>query len=580
MQRTIRALALCCGLLAVAACSHKDKNAPLAFAPVDTPYLIANLEPLDDATQAALMDQAGAQLPATVAQLRQTADRLQAAHKPDLAGLMRALAAEYDGKTAQQVAADSGIDSKGRMALFGIGLSPVLRADLADPARFKAFIGRLEHGYGHTLVDATLDKQAYRHLRLDALPLQVVIAIEGKQAVLALLPADADPNLLRRALGLVRPDKSAQDARRLATMAKANGYQPYVVGYLDTTRLPALLADGKDPMVQALYRGAVSAYGDGAAMPAQMPAMPASCRGEFERIAARVPLLSFGYETLDAKQATQRIDIALAPDIVQAFSGVKAALPGLGSDLDAPFDLALALPVEEIRTFWTAQADAVAAKPFTCPALTDLNAQFAKLGQDMQKTAIPPVGDLRGVRMAIDSFVAGSGGAMPQVSGRVLVASRNPAGLLAMAQAAVPVLAQVKLGSDGQPVALPAQLTAMAQQPGWAAMNDDALAVGVGAGEDAKLADMLKAPGGAAGSLFKMHIDGDMYRKWIALMADRLAAAAAAQSAAGAPDDGAGKRAAAQFDDLRKQAERIKQVDVEAHVDDRGLVIVAGRQLR
>jgi hypothetical protein len=567
MRRTSRALALMCGLLALAACSHKDRNAPLAFAPADTPYLVANLEPLDDATQAALMDQANTQLPAMVAQLRQAADRLQAAHKTDLAGLIRALAAEYDGKTAQQVTADSGIDPKGRMALFGIGLSPVLRADLADPARFNAVVGRLEHGYGHTLQTATLDKQSYRHVRLGDSPLQALIAIEGKQAVLAVLPANADPALLRRALGLVRPDKSVQDTHRVATLAKANGYQPYVVGYLDSTLLPALLADGKDPMVQALY-------------PAQMPAMPANCRSEFERIAARVPMLSFGYTTLEAKQMTQRVDIALAPDIVQAFAGIKVALPGLGDDLDAPFDMALALPVEEIRTFWTAQADAVAATPFTCPVLTDLNAQFAKLGQDVQRTAIPPIGDLRGIRIAVDSFVAGSGGAMPQVSGRALVASRNPAGLLAMAQATMPALAQAKPAADGEPVALPAQVTAMAGQAGWVAMNDEALAVGVGAGEDAKLADMLKAAGGKAGDLFKMQVDGDMYRKWIALVADRLTAATAAQSAAGTMDAEAGKRAIAQFDTLRKQAERIKRVDIEAHVDDRGLVITAGRTLR
>jgi hypothetical protein len=566
-----------CALLALAACSHKDKNAPLAFVPADTPYLVANLEPLDDATQAAVLAQANTQLPSVVAQFRQSADQLQAKGKTDLAGLMRALAAEYDGKTAQQVAADSGIAIKGRMAVFGMGLSPVVRMELADPAKFQALVGRLEHGYGHALQTGMLGKQAYRHVRLGNSQLQAVIAVEDKQAVMALLPADADPALLRRAFGLDRPEKSAQDVDRLATLAKANGYQPWVVGYLDTTRLPALLAGGKDPLVQALYKVG-AAHDTTGSVPARMPPMAASCLGEFERIAARVPLISTGYTQVDAKRMTQRINIALAPDIVSAFSGIKAELPGLGNDLDAPFDMALALPMEQIRTFWTAQADAVAAKPFTCPMLADLNAQMANLGRSMQKTAIPPVGDLRGLRIAIDSFTPGKGGAMPQVNGRVLVASRNPAGLLALAQAAVPALAQVRLTDDGQPVALPAQVTAMAQQPGWVAMNHAALAVGVGAGEDARLAGMLKAAEGEAGSLLKLHVDGDMYRQWITLIADKTAAAArlaAAQSAAGTPPD-----MSAQLDAMRKQAELIKQVDVEAHVDNHGLVITADRQLR
>ena len=37
------------------------------------------------------------------------------------------------------------------------------------------------------------------------------------------------------------------------------------------------------------------------------------------------------------------------------------------------------------------QADAVTAHPFICPALTDLNDGFAKLGPAMQKAAIPPL---------------------------------------------------------------------------------------------------------------------------------------------------------------------------------------------
>ena len=35
--------------------------------------------------------------------------------------------------------------------------------------------------------------------------------------------------------------------------------------------------------------------------------------------------------------------------------------------------------MKDVRTFWSAQADAVAAKPFTCPALLDMNDQFAKI---------------------------------------------------------------------------------------------------------------------------------------------------------------------------------------------------------
>ena len=565
MQRTFRALALGCGLLLLAACSHKDKDAPLAFVPADTPYLVANLKPLDADTRTAMLEQADAQLPAQVAQLRDAADRLDARKDAHMAGLLRALAAELDGRTTQQIAAADGLRLDGRFALYGVGLAPVLRIDLDDPAKFEAFVDRLEKGYGKPLDRATLGTLEYRHAAVGDSPLQMAIAIDGKQAVLAALPANADQALLGKALGIDRADDSAQERGRLATLAKANGYQPYVVGYVDSMRVADLLADPGDPLARAFHDPSAGAL-----------ASPA-CRADLQRIAARVPMLSGGYTHLDAKRIGQRVDINLASDILRAFTGTRAAVPGLGGGEAAPFDLVLALPMEQIRTFWTAQADAVAAKPFTCPMLTDLNAQFAALRQGVQKSAMPPFGDLRGVRVSLDSFTAGVAGGMPKASGRLLIASRNPAGLLAMAQAMLPSLADLKLSADGKPVALPAQVAGMAGAQSWAAMNDTALAIGVGAGADARLADMLQAATGDAGQVFRMHLDGDMYAKWIGAIADRATAPAAASSSA---DSDTARRLAVQLDAARAQAARIGQVSAEGHFDERGLVITSQTELR
>ena len=48
MQSRTRFIALGLACAALAACSHKDKDAPLAFVPADTPYVAANLAVLDD----------------------------------------------------------------------------------------------------------------------------------------------------------------------------------------------------------------------------------------------------------------------------------------------------------------------------------------------------------------------------------------------------------------------------------------------------------------------------------------------------------------------------------------------------
>jgi hypothetical protein len=282
-----------------------------------------------------------------------------------------------------------------------------------------------------------------------------------------------------------------------------------------------------------------------------------------------------------------RFDVALADDISKAFAGLKVDLPGLGRAGTSPFDLTLALPVAPLRTFWSAQADAVIAKPFTCPALSDINESFAKLGPAMQKAAIPPFGDMLGLRIALDTLVPGRDSSLPSFSGRIVLGSNNPAGLLATGQMMVPALAQLKPTSDGKPLPLPKDMITILGQPAWIAMSDKALALGIGAGEDARLADTLKDPTGDVGDMTRMHLSGAMYLNWLQLMeqkVDSLSAATAALSKSDEPsidsdsaDDAAQAaantaRSKAQFAAMKAQAERVDSIDAEMHVDHDGMV--------
>jgi hypothetical protein len=575
MRPTKRLLALGVASVLLAACGHKDKDAPLAFVPADTPYVVASLDKLDDDTYEAVLAQLNNEAPGQVAQLKSYAQEFDAKGNADAARLLRALVAELDGKNAETVLKNLGIDLKTGSAVYGVGLSPVFRAALADPAAWDAFVGRLETAYGKKLDTADAGGQAYRHIALGDSGTQVVIATVGKNAVAALLPADAAQPLIRQALGVDRPEKNLQDDDRLVDLAKDKGYKNYVVGQVDLTRLLPLVAAGKDPLFATFLKHQSQKTGEPA------PQIPASCQEEAGRVAARVPSFSFGYTKLDLHHVEQRFDVALASDITGAFSGLKVELPGLGSEATGPFDISLALPVEQLRTFFTSQAEAVAAKPFTCPAFASLNDSYAKLGSTMQQAAIPPFGDIRGVRLILDAYKPGAPGAViPQVSGRVVLATRNPAGLLAMSQAVLG--GEFKLAADGKPAPLPANLTQSLGMPAWAAMNGQAIAIGLGDGEDNKLDDVLMGSTGDAGRMARLHLNGDMYRTWVDVMSDKAQAYATAMAQAatadGAPDSqaadtAAAQRSKAQFDAMKAQAARVVQVSGEAHMEDKGLVI-------
>lgn len=590
MRSTTRFFALGFAGVLLAACAHKDKDAPLAFVPADTPYVIANLDVLDDSTRAALLSQADAQLPGQVAQMKAAADEIK---DPDNARLFKAFIAEIDGKTAEAFAQNTGLDVKGYSAFYGLGLSPVARIELSAPKAFEAFVGRLETAYGKKLDTASVGGQSYRkHVSTEA-GTQVILAVVGKQAVAALLPADASESMLRQALGLDRPAKSLQEDGRLETLAKDKGYKPYAVGQLDVARTLALVSGGKDPFFSAMFKAHAESEAAKTGEPvANQMQIPPTCQADAARIAARVPSMSFGYTTLDSKQQSARVDLALADDIVKAFSGLKVGLPGLGSNGDAPFDLSIALPMKDVRTFWSAQADAVAAKPFTCPALLDMNDQFAKIGQLAQRAAMPPFGDMQGLRIVLDSFAPDPNATLPKFSGRVLLASSNPTGLIAMGQMAMPALGQLKLSNDGKPVALPADMTATLGQPAWVATSDKALVLGIGTGEDGKLGDMLKAPEGDAGRMTRMHLTGDMYQTWVQAMEAKSEQLAQLTANMGKSDDDtadtdtvkeqqqAAARSKAQFESMRQQAARVKDLSGEMHVDEHGLVITNSVELK
>lgn len=587
MRSTTRIAALGLAGVLLAACHHKDKDAPLAFVPADTPYVVANLDVLDDDTRKALLAQADAQLPQEMAQLRSAADEM-AEKDPDLSRLLKAMIAELDGKTIAQFAQNAGLNIKGRSAVYGLGLSPVARFELTDPKAFDAFIGRLEAAYGKPFDTATVGGQSYRkHVTVES-GLQIVMAEVGKQAVAAILPADAPEATLRLAFGLDRPEKNIQDDGRLDKLAKAKDYQPWAIGQVDLARLLPLAASGKDPLFNALTkaRAESEAAKTGEPVANQLKVSPA-CESDAVRIASRVPSMSFGYTKLDEKHQDIRWDVALADDITKAFSGMKVELPGLGAAGTAPFDITLAMPIAQLRPFWSAQADAVAAKPFACPTLTDLNEGFAKIGLMSQQAAVPPVGDLLGVRVALDSFEPGNANAMPKFNGRILIGTSNPAGLLAMAQMAASGLQQMKLTPDGKPVPLPPEVVAPLGAPVWAAMGPKSLALAVGQGEDVKLGELLHAASGDAGQFGRLSLSGEMYQAWVKAMAAKaeniaeLTASAQADDAeAQAAAKATAERSKAQFESMEAQAARIKSLHGDMRIANDGLIITTQTELK
>lgn len=522
MYRSMRRFVLvsaCVSLLLLAGCEKKvASTAPLSFAPADTPFLYANFKPLPADVQQAMNKRTFAVMQYSADSYKRIA-QLMSAKNPDVARVLDEVAAELGSiRTPQQMEQVTGLSQQGHHAIYGIGLVPVARIELANPDAFRGLLARIEKSIGHPFTVAKLDAQDYWTIGGATDKLHLLLAIESnKQLVATIAPADASPELLKQLFGLSKPADNA--ANRLAGIDSDHGYGDYGSGYLDLAKLLARLSDPKDPVTLAYA----------AALGTPAPSSDPSCRSEFASIGAEMPLASLGYQKFEANHVHGSLDIAMSAPLRGLLANLKQPVPGMTAKAgDSLFDLVLALPLQKMQAFWQARATAVAAKPFKCPTLVSLNDDFKSMATSMNQQMPPQAASMLGLRFVLDKLVLGNGpAATTQVAARLQLISTDPNALLQEAQKNLPQLSITAVKADGKaiPVTLPPQLQSISggASQGWIAADKHSIGMAIGAGEDTKLESMMTADAGDGSTLLRVHFDGKLYSTF-ADFSDSLAA--------------------------------------------------------
>jgi hypothetical protein len=373
-----------------------------------------------------------------------------------------------------------------------------MRVELGDAAKFRAAIARIEAKSGAKLATAKVGDQEYWHLGTDKLV--GLMAISGNHLVLTVAPAAASEELRKQLLGITRPSQSMLASDGIARLNAQRGYGPNGSGYVDLVRLVERITSEPD----AAQREFATALGS------PLKGTDAVCRDEFLAIARKAPRVAFGYTELTAKRmavdATLELEAALANEVMDA----SGSAPGSAGPSEGVVDMSIALPMLKLKSFWLKQANAVAAKPYACADLAEINRSFTEMKSKLDTTIPPPLSDLTGARFVL-SKLALDNPQKPDYSGKLLVGLSNPMSALAMAQLTVPALKDVKLAADGKPVTLPVGTVPGQNLPMFAAMNDKSLAIAAGAGEDATLAAFLAAPAAPEPVFLRMTMSGKIY---------------------------------------------------------------------
>lgn len=463
-----------------------DAAAPLAFVPADTPYVMANLEPLPAELVAISMQQLGMQRELINLQLEQARQALTKAGdsgKPTL-DLLDALEAEFGGKTTQEQLTLLGLDpATARFALYGLGLTPVLRVELAHPEALTQSIARIEARLGTELPQAKLGEQSYWQFGSATAPVQGIAAVIDGQLVLSAVARNASEPVLRSVLGLDRPAQSLLASGGLAELNRSYGFTSAFSAYLDSARALAAVTGDMSAADQALF----------AALAIPQPKPDAQCLAEYTALAQAWPRMAGGYSRLDAGNADALGIIEARTDIATALMRLRAPMPGLKTiTADTPFNLGFSVNLVELPKVVSEWAGAIEKAPWQCPQLASLNQSARDAATQTNNPALAVAAPLfSGLHAVLSTLQWPADSMIPEFTGRLVVASENPGSLLGMAKSMLPGLGQTQIPDDGSVVALPQQSGLPLAAPLFAAMQGHALALGIGSDEQAGLPAFL-----------------------------------------------------------------------------------------
>jgi hypothetical protein len=455
-------------------------QALLARIPSDTPYAFVNTEPVPKAALEKIFTALKPVLDMADGEITKVLAEPMGEGTEEKVG--RAILEEFKGNLNLAGLEKMGISTTPRVALYGVGVLPVMRFELANPEALKALVGRIETKAGVKVPTAKFGEQDYYKISEDGVT--AAIAVVGNELVFTAGPDAAMPKVLPLAFGQTAPAANLATSGAIAKLNAEHGFLANGSGYLDLNTIAATVL-GEGTGLNAEIWQAVGA-----------PPVPldATCKKEIRAMVAKGPRLVFGYTRLDANQWNLKYVAELDAGLAGQLAALSAAVPGLGNGGKSLLSFGMGLDIPKTVAFAKAQLKALQDAPFQCAEMAEMNEGVTMAAAALASQEIPELlSGIKGFHVTIDDGQFGAG--MPTgVKGLMVIAADKPSELLIMGQGMVPPLANFKLAADGKPVALPAGILPPEVEAPHAAMTAGALAISVGTGYADKLAAALAAP--------------------------------------------------------------------------------------
>ncbi|MEL7086427.1 MAG: hypothetical protein AAGM36_18245 [Cyanobacteria bacterium J06597_1] len=406
---------------------------------------------------------------------------------------------------------EAGVPRNPQIAVYGVGLLPVFRVGLEDPAAFEAKIAELEETAGEEMLEGEIGGRPYRYIGDEEA--RLILGIFGDQLVVTIAPTELSDELLDDVLGLELPEQSLAESGDLTELTESYDFTPYALGFFDIERVVATFLDeptGVNAELLAMIDYDASTLTD-------------VCRSEIRGMSAVMPRVVTGYTDMTTTEISSNTVVELRSDLASGLSTLAAPVSGLGIDPGGLFSFGMSLDVVAARDFFAGQLDALAADPYECELLAELQDGMIEGRQVLNQPLLPPFNGIRGFLAVVDTIdgLDFENEQLPtSVGARLLLANDDPASLLAMLGFFNPEVASLNLQPDGKPVLLDVsqltgQLESVPFDSTYVAMTDNALAVALGESSASRLADLFNADTGDTLPFFSAHLDNQRYYELI-----------------------------------------------------------------
>ncbi len=493
MKRNLVILSIIAALTAlIAACSRDTQPTEgadlLRHVPADTPYVMVSRRDLPPGLREKLGDYYAAQLALQrggVARLRahfDVPDPDRPAEVPiaRVLDIIDAILVEFDGRTTAAALRELGIEPVGRSVIYGIGILPALRMEIADAQRLNAMLDRVEQRAELQVEHATLNDQAYR--RFDLGSVDLLLSVVGDHAIAGLLPDTLVERELPLLLGQAAPPHSLADSGKIDALIERHGLSGYGEGYIELDTLAAMLlgrSDGHNAMVmQAL--GTMD-----------MPLTP-GCGALVQSLVAGMPRMVAGVTQADDSRLALRSIWEGTPAVAAYLQKLAAPVPGVGAPDQGLVSMGIGIDLAQLRNAVEALLRQIITAGGACEWVEPdkLEAMIPQLNLALG----PMTAGIKGFNLRLDDLRLDPETMEPrQLKAGLLAAVDDPRGVFALGAMFNPGLAALQIPSDGTPVDLSPVLGLDPGLPALKVAIQDKKLLLLGGDESAPLAQTLAA---------------------------------------------------------------------------------------